>query len=207
MRTKTLTGRVSRADQRDVALSGMRTLSDESLLAGFASRDPDLTAAFVRRFQGRVFGLALSIVREHAAAEEIAQEAFVRSWEHADTYDPRKGRVDTWLLTITRNLSIDARRVRAREVDEGDSPLLQIVSTERTPEAAGVLADETRRLRDAIAERLSDEQRRVLILAAFGGFSGREISESEGIPLGTVKTRLRAAMLRLRAAFEVSHDD
>lgn len=185
----------------------MGTLSDESLLAGFASNDPQLTTAFVRRFQGRVFGLAVTIVQDRVAAEEVAQEAFVRAWQHAAAFDPRKGRVDSWLLTITRNLSIDVRRVRAREVNQDDSTFLQIASAEGGPEAAGVLADETRRLRDAIAEQLSEEQRRVLLLAAFGGLSGKEISESEGIPLGTAKTRLRAAMLRLRSALEVSHDD
>lgn len=189
-------------------MSHMQRLSDESLLAGFGSKDPELTAAFVRRFQGRVFGLALTIVKDAVAAEEIAQEAFVRSWQHADAYDPRKGRVDTWLLTITRNLSIDMRRARAREVSDGDETVfLQLVSSEGDPEASGLLADETRQLHEAIAERLSEEQRRVLLLAAFGGLSGREISETEGIPVGTVKTRLRAAMLRLRAAFEVSRDD
>lgn len=185
----------------------MGTLSDESLLAGFASNDPKLTAAFVRRFQGRVFGLAVTIVRDGVAAEEIAQEAFVRAWKHAGAFDPRKGRVDTWLLTITRNLSIDLRRMQSREVNLDQSELLQVVSSERGPEAAGVLADETRRLHRAIADDLSEEQRRVLLLAAFGGLSGREISESEGIPLGTAKTRLRAAMLRLRAAMETANDD
>lgn len=185
----------------------MRDLSDESLLAGFASKDPALTSAFVRRFQGRVYGLALSIVKDVAAAEEISQQAFVRCWEHADAFDPRKGRVDTWLLTITRNLSIDMRRVRGRELDDSEPALLQLVSTERDPEASGMLAHDTKRLLEAIAGRLSEEQRRVLLLAAFEGLSGKEISEKEDIPLGTVKTRLRAAMLRLRAALEVSRDD
>jgi len=185
----------------------MDALSDESLLAGFASKDPELTAAFVRRFQRRVFGLAMTIVKDRVAAEEVAQDAFVRAWEHSGSFDSRKGRVDSWLLTIARNLSIDVRRMQARQASEDDSELHQIVSSERAPETAGVLADETRRLREAIAEELSEEQRRALLLAAFGGLSGREISESEGIPLGTVKTRLRAAMLRLRSALEVAHDD
>lgn len=184
----------------------MWKLSDESLLAGFASKDPDITAAFVRRFQGRVFGLALTIVKDVAVAEEIAQETLARVWEHAGAYDARKGRVDTWLLTIARNLSIDARRVRSREVtNNDDASLLQLISSEPDPEKRGVLADEKRRLHEAIVG-LSEEQRRVLLLAAFQGLSGKEISEAEGIPLGTAKTRLRAAMLNLRAALEVSRD-
>ena len=184
----------------------MWMLSDESLLAGFASKDPEVTAIFVRRFQGRVFGLALTIVKDAAVAEEIAQETLARAWQHAGAYDARKGRVDTWLLTIARNLSIDARRVRSREVTNyDDSALLQLISSEPDPEGRGVLADEKRRLHEAIVG-LSQEQRRVLLLANFQGLSGREISEAEGIPLGTAKTRLHAAMLNLRDALEVSRD-
>jgi RNA polymerase sigma factor (sigma-70 family) len=185
----------------------MGSLSDESLLAGFASQDPGPTAAFVRRFQGRVFGLALTIVKDASVAEEIAQETFLRAWRHAGAYDVRKGRVETWLLTIARNLAIDELRVRSRHVKSSDdAALVQLVSTEPDPEGRGVLADESRRLHAAILG-LSEEQRRVLLLAAFQGRSGREISESEGIPLGTVKTRLRAAMLRLRAVLEVTRDE
>jgi RNA polymerase sigma-70 factor (ECF subfamily) len=185
----------------------MGSLSEESLLAGFASKDAEISAAFVRRFQGRVFGLALTIVKDAAVAEDIAQETFVRAWQHAGAYDPRRGRVDTWLLTIARNLAIDARRVRSRAiVDADDSALLQLVGTEPDPEEKGVLADEKRRLREAILE-LTEEQRRVLLLASFQGCSGKEISRREGIPLGTVKTRLHAGMLRLRAMLQVGSDE
>jgi RNA polymerase sigma factor (sigma-70 family) len=184
----------------------MGHLSDESLLAGFGSTDPDAAAAFVRGFQSRVYGLALSIVRDPALAEEIAQETFVRAWRHASTYDPRRGRVDTWLLTIARNLAIDARRVRGREFSAGDdTPLQGLISNEPDPEAKGVLADEVDRLKQAIAT-LSEEQRSVLLQAAFQGRSGKEISERDAIPLGTVKSRLRAAMLRLRAVLEVTYE-
>ncbi|CAN5715264.1 N/A [soil metagenome] len=139
-------------------------------------------------------------------AEDIAQETFVRAWQHAGAYDVRKGRVDTWLLTIARNLAIDARRVRAREVDNpDDAGLLQLISAEPGPEDRGVLVDESRRLHEAIRE-LPEEQRRVLLLTAFQGRSGKEISASEGIPVGTVKSRLHTAMLRLRAMLEVSRD-
>ena len=90
-------------------------LSDEALLAGFAARDPDAAAAFVRRFQSRIFGLALTILSDRAEAEEAAQEAFLRAWRHADAYDPRRGAVSSWLLTIARNVAIDHARVRRTE--------------------------------------------------------------------------------------------
>src|SRR5437763_13744668 len=87
-------------------------LSDEALLAGLGTGEADTGAAFVRRFQRRVFGLALSIVSDPGLAEDIAQEALAKAWRHAQAYDPRRGSVATWLRTITRNLSIDALRLR-----------------------------------------------------------------------------------------------
>src|SRR3990170_3632553 len=98
----------------------MWTPSDESLLAGMGSGDPDAATAFVRRFQRRVFGLALAILGDRAAAEDAAQETFARAWRHADAYDPRRGAVATWLLTIARNVAIDHARVRRSDpVDPG----------------------------------------------------------------------------------------
>src|SRR4051794_2175307 len=90
----------------------MDTLSDEALLAGLASGDADDAAAFVRRFQHRVYGLAWTIVRDEDLADEVAQDTFVRAWRHAAGYDPRRGRVAAWLLTIARNVAIDRARIR-----------------------------------------------------------------------------------------------
>src|SRR6266576_1121253 len=87
--------------------SVVQTVSDEALLTGLGSGDPDAAAAFVDRFQRRVFGMTLSILQDRQAAEEAAQEAFVRAWRHASAYDPRRGTVAAWLLTIARNVSIN----------------------------------------------------------------------------------------------------
>src|ERR1700674_3833079 len=96
----------------------MWSAADDALLAGYANGDPDASVAFVRRHQRRVFGLALSIVSDASLAEDVAQEAFTRAWRHATTYDTRRGSVPAWLLTITRNLAIDAIRLRrARPID------------------------------------------------------------------------------------------
>src|SRR6476619_2271102 len=86
--------------------------TDEELLAGYAASDPVASVAFVERFQRRVYGLALTVVGEPRAAEDVAQEAMVRAWRHGDAFDARRGSVATWLLTITRNAAIDALRVR-----------------------------------------------------------------------------------------------
>src|SRR5947199_9763151 len=87
-------------------------LSDESLLAGLGSGDRRAASAFVGRFERRVYGLALTVVGDRVLAEDVAQEALTRAWRHAEAYDPRRGSVATWLLTITRNLAIDAIRLR-----------------------------------------------------------------------------------------------
>ena len=182
----------------------MRKLSDESLLAGLGSGDPDAAADFVRRYQHRVFGLTFSILRDRAAAEEAAQESFVRAWRHASTYDPRRGTVAGWLLTIARNVSINM--LPTRRFDPIDPQVLLALEARRPPEdriEAQVVDAE--QLREPLA-RLPGDQRRVLVLAAFYGFTAREISELDGVPLGTVKTRIRSAMLKLRSQLRVSDD-
>ena len=89
--------------------------SDEALLAGFAAGDREASAAFVRRFQRRAYGLARTIVRDSGSAEDVAQEALVRAWRYAGSYDARRGTVLTWLLTIVRNVAVDRRRVSPAE--------------------------------------------------------------------------------------------
>jgi RNA polymerase sigma factor (sigma-70 family) len=181
------------------------TVSDETLVAGLASGDRDAASAFVQRFQRRVFGLARTIVYDDRAAEDIAQEAFVRAWKHAGNYDPRRGSVVGWLLTITRNLAIDAVRVRVPvAIDPGALLGYDAESTERSPGDHAELADDRDRLRVALAG-LPEEQSRAVVLAGLLGYTAREVGEIEDIPLGTAKTRIRTALLRLRAAL-VSED-
>lgn len=186
----------------------MRAAADDALLAGFAMGDPDAAAAFVRRHQGRVCGLACSIVGDMAQAEDIAQEAFLRAWRHAPAYDPRRGTVLTWLLTITRNLAIDALRVRRPqpvdpEVLNAFEPVQQ--GPGGSPATTAEAAVEVSRLRGALAT-LSEGQRRALAMAALGGRTAKEISEAEGIPLGTAKTRVRSALLKLRGSLAAERE-
>jgi RNA polymerase sigma factor (sigma-70 family) len=178
--------------------------SDEALLAGYATGDPRTAAAFVRRFQGRVYGLALTIVRQPAIAEEVAQETFVRVFRHAGNYDARKGRVSTWLLSIARNLAIDVTRMKRLDPVDPEVIAAEVSLTSQEPAADEVelQPDERDQLRSAITE-LPDDQRRALVLAAYMGRTAREISDLDDVPLGTVKTRIRTAMIKLRDELEV----
>ena len=179
----------------------MWNLSDEALLAGRGSGDRDAAAVFVRRFQRRVFGLTLSILRDRGAAEEAAQESFVRAWRHASAYDPRRGTVAAWLLTIARNVSINM--LTARRFDPVDPEVVLAMEGNRPPEAGAEAQVADRELLREPLARLPEDQRRALALAVFYGFTAREISELDGVPLGTVKTRIRSAMLKLRASLRV----
>ncbi|HEV2361189.1 MAG TPA: sigma-70 family RNA polymerase sigma factor [Acidimicrobiales bacterium] len=161
---------------------------------------------FVRRYQRRIFGLALAMVGNRTLAEDIAQEALIRAWKHAPVYDARRGAVSTWVLTITRNLAIDALRAgRSVPTDPDDIVNLGLVSHERGPEDFAVSGDAGRRVLAALAT-LPQEQRRAIVLAGLYGHTAAEVSEQESIPLGTAKTRIRTAMLKLREAMASEED-
>jgi RNA polymerase sigma-70 factor (ECF subfamily) len=178
-------------------------LSDEALLAGFATGDPDAAAAFVRRFQSRVYGLAVTIVGDSQAAEDVAQDTFVRAWRHAGTYDSRRGQVAGWLMTIARNLALVRARLNGSQPVDPDL-LASRLESERSGEEVGesTRIAERERLRSLLLE-LPAQQRRALVLATYFGRTAKEIGELDGTPVGTVKTRIRDALLKLRSRMEV----
>jgi RNA polymerase sigma-70 factor (ECF subfamily) len=176
--------------------------TDEALLAGMAMGDQAAAVVFVRRYERRVFGLAYSMTNSASVAEEVAQEALTRVWRHAPVFDHRRGSVTSWVLTITRNLTIDALRMRrAVPTDPDEFAASAMMSLEHNPEDAILRGDVSDVVRAALAG-LPPEQRRAVILAAVYGRTALEISEEEGIPLGTAKTRIRTGLIRLRGAVE-----
>jgi RNA polymerase sigma factor (sigma-70 family) len=175
-------------------------LSDEALLAGVASGEQYASAAFVRRYQARVYGLALTIVGESALAEDVAQEAFVKAWRHAATYDPRRGRVSTWLMSITRNAAIDA--VRYRHEQPMDADLLLAHLTARDQRDEGDDLDTGLWLRRALAE-LPPEEATPIVMMTFYGLTAKEIATRNDVPVGTVKTRVRRGLRALRERLTV----
>lgn len=179
---------------------------DAVLVSALAVNDEAAAAAFVRRFQGPVFGLAVSITHDRTLAEDIAQEAFLRAWRAAASYDPRRGSVLTWLLTITRNLAIDA--IRARRVSPVEAAHLELLITTALagdpPDGTGGRVETI-----AAAERLAElppDQARAVVLAVIAGLTAVEVAAREGIPLGTAKTRIRTGLRRMRVAMEAEDD-
>lgn len=173
-------------------------ISDESLLSGLAVGDDRAALVFVRRYQRRLFGLAVGILGDASLAEDVAQEAFIRIFRHAVMFDARRGSVSSWALTITRNLAIDALRMRRGIPTDPDDPMfLGLVSAERQPADIAITEDELGFVRAALSE-LPLEQRRAVLLAAMYGRSATEIARFEEIPLGTAKSRIRVGMAKLR---------
>jgi RNA polymerase sigma-70 factor (ECF subfamily) len=171
--------------------------SDDALLAGVAGGDHDAAVAFVRRHQAKVFGLAVAIVGDHQLAQDVAQEAFVRAWRHAEVFDARRGTAAAWLTTIVRNLAIDALRLR-RESPTDVTQLLSALAVHDDAAEGSERQEELIAVRHALAG-MAVEKRRAVLMAAFWGLTAREISAAEGIPLGTAKTRVRDGLLQLRA--------
>lgn len=184
-------------------------LPDETLLAGLGAGDAELAVAFVRRFQRLVFGVAVTVVRDPEAAEDIAQQAFEQAWRHAQVYDSRRGSVRAWLTTIAHNLAIDLLRVRtSAPVDPADLPALLTAVTD-TPEGLAVARDRAAALRGELA-RLPAAQARAVAMAGIYGMTARQVAAAEKVPLGTAKTRIRLGMDKLRTAYracEASPED
>lgn len=176
--------------------------TDEALIAGMVLGDELAAVTFVRRYQKRVFGLALGMLGDPGVAEDVAQEALIRAWRHAPVFDARRGSATAWILTITRNLAIDAiRKHRAIPTDPNDLLALGMASSARSPEGLGSGSQLAPELRAAL-NTLPITQRRAVVLAALYGRTIEEISSSESIPNGTAKTRVRAGLRKLRTALQ-----
>ena len=176
----------------------MWDVSDEALFAGYAAGDPDAAAVFVRRFQAQVYGLALAIVPVPSDAEDVAQEAFVRAWRYAASFDERRGSVAAWLLRVTRNVALDHLRARGRRPEPiGELPADLLVDPADLADTVGRRADVARVA--GLMRSLPDTQREALVAVALLGLTTREVSQMASVPQATVKTRVRLALRKLRS--------
>ena len=181
--------------------------TDVGLLARIAARDTAALAEIYDRHSRLLFGLILRIVRDRAVAEELLQEAFVRVWMRAETYDARLGAPLSWIVRVARNLAIDhqrARRSRAA-IDApapGDHAAEAVPASDiESPETVASDSERRRALTSALTA-LPAEQRRLIEAAFFEGYTHSELARRFELPLGTVKTRIRAGMTALRQHLE-----
>jgi RNA polymerase sigma-70 factor (ECF subfamily) len=177
-------------------------LDDDALLRLIKQQQTDALSELYDRYSRLVYSLAFQMMGDVAAAEEVTQDVFFRIWEKAHTYRAEQARVSTWITSITRYRSIDLLRRRGTRPDHtslawDDLPLNVMPVTEGDPEDMTELSLLQKRVRDAIAT-LPAEQKKVLALAYLKGLTHSEIAELLGDPLGTVKTRIRAGMLKLK---------
>ena len=161
-----------------------------AVLSRLAAGDSRALAEFYDAHAGLAYGLALRVLRDRSDAEDVVQEAFVQVWRQADRYDPARGTPQAWLCAIVRTRALDRlrRRVARREQEEVQEP----AASGSAPDREGELA-----VRKALLT-LSADQRRALELAYYEGLTQSEIARRLNEPLGTVKTRIRTAMIRLR---------
>ncbi len=197
-------GRAARADVR----ASVRAAQLQGLLVSVASGSQLALAELYDLTSRQVFALALRILKDRQIAEEVVLDVFLQIWKRAASFDPSRGRPFGWILTIGRSRALDALRSRTvrsrREEDLSAGAVLTDLSS--TPPERAVARDRSRRLADAMAE-LPGDQACAVELAYFQDLSHTEIAARLGLPLGTIKTRIRLGMLKLRDKLKTFEDE
>lgn len=181
--------------------------SDAALMTAFAAKDERAASVLYGRFASRIYGLGMVMLGNDQAAQDLVQDTFVKLWRTAARFDPERGRLETWILLAARSLAIDGIRRRvteARIYQAGGPPREDDPGS--GPDELAATSDMDNRAKRAMRV-LSPEQRSALELAYFGGRTTAEVAALEGIPLGTAKTRIYHALLRLRTEMAKERDD
>ena len=171
------------------------------LLRRIAQRERSAFEDLYARYVNILYASALKFVKEDADAQDVVQDVFIQIWDKAKLYDPAKGKPLTWALTLTRNRAIDRIRAiqrRTRLRDEFEQETFVDESAGVREALSGVDASEKGQILRKAVSQLSPQQKKVIELAYFGGFTQTEISEKLGEPLGTVKARARRGLLKLK---------
>jgi len=184
------------------------SLRDEELMDRLGDRDLDAFEALYDRYADLVYSVSLRVVGDTHVAQDVTQDVFLRVWRRPEQFDVRRGKLVTWLLSVARNRSIDERRSHGRRLRHEALPstteeeeVIPSADDLDDPALATVLSDERRAVRSALTV-LPPEQRLAIQLAYFGGLTQQEIANKLGQPLGTVKTRIRLGMQKMRGALE-----
>ena len=171
----------------------------QSLFEAVRRGDKEAFAQLYDRYSAALFGVITKVVREEVRAEEVLQDTFLKIWRSAASYDPSKGRVFTWMLNIARNTAIDV----VRSAEFRTSAKIQGLDAHVYRTGGDELREQTDHIgMDRILDGMSHEQREVIDMAYYQGWTQQEIAERTGLPLGTVKSRTRAALGHLREALK-----
>lgn len=183
-------------------------LRDDELMDRLGSQDLGAFEALYDRYGDLVYSVSLRVVGDTYVAEDVTQDVFLRVWRRPDQFDLRRGKFVTWLLSVARNRSIDHRRSQSRRMRheqlpsaEEEEDMLPGTDERDDPAVATVIADDRAAVRRAM-EVLPAEQKLAIQLAYFGGLTQQEIANKLSQPLGTVKTRIRLGMQKMRVALE-----
>jgi RNA polymerase sigma-70 factor (ECF subfamily) len=173
-------------------------LDDSSILRSIQRGEQDGVAALYDRYAGVAYGLAYRITNDATAAEDVVQDAFVSVWKQAQRFDPERGQVRSWLLTIVHHRAVDVVRRRANRPERAlpDGPDA-FIATHGRPEEIAEWTLEAEAVREAVS-RVPEDQRQTIEMAYFLGMTHAEIAEKMGVPLGTVKSRLRIGLEKMR---------
>ena len=191
-----------RGASQDDRIVDYKAATDERLVEALDSRDERALEALYDRHGDYVYSVCLRMVGDVQLAEDLSQEVFLRLWRRPDLFDVNRGRFLTWLLSVARNRAIDERRSRGRRFRLETPPsvhteeMLQLVPTDEERDVA-VVSEERVIIKKALAA-LPPEQRLAIELAYFGGYTQQEIADGLHQPLGTVKTRIRLGLQKLR---------
>jgi RNA polymerase sigma-70 factor, ECF subfamily len=171
--------------------------NDVALLSAIAARDEVALAQLYDRYRAILFGLLMRILNNREEAEDVLQEVFLQVWRKAENFDENRGRPFTWLVTLARSRGIDRLRTLAARERVAEAGARE-PSEEISDAATDAFKSEQRGLVSDALAKLPDEQKRPIMLAYFEGLTQSEIATNLGAPLGTVKTRMRTGMIRLR---------
>jgi len=171
--------------------------NDVELLKAIAARDEAALAQLYDRYRTILFGLLMRILNNREEAQDVLQETFLQVWRKAADFDESRGRPFTWLVTVARSRGIDRLRTLASRERVAEAGARE-VSEEVSDAATDAFKSEQRGLVSDALAKLPDEQKRLIMLAYFDGLTQSEIATRLGSPLGTVKTRMRTGMIRLR---------
>ncbi|MFN0093886.1 MAG: sigma-70 family RNA polymerase sigma factor [Dehalococcoidia bacterium] len=179
---------------------------DEVLMHAIMAGDRTAFTAIYDRYVDLVYSTCLRVLADPGAAEDATQDVFVRLWRKPESFVPERGRLLSWLVSVARNRAVDELRARGRrrrreDVESAEEVFAVVATSDAGPEAAAQVHEEQRLVRRALVD-LPPDQRRALELAYFGGLTQQEIAVRLHEPLGTVKTRIRLGMQKLRRSLQ-----